>query len=76
VLDKLPQPFVVNRIVAAPNVGVEYPVDVTLFTADRDSLHRMMRAASRTGTVRATEKLLLVYGVEHLDSRSLDDFVF
>src|SRR5262245_32900135 len=76
VLDKLHQPFVVNRIVKAPNVGIEYPVNVALFNAYRDCIQRMLRAASRSGTVREAEKLLLVNGVEHLDSRPLDDFVF
>src|SRR5262249_10914343 len=75
VLDKLHQPFVVNRIIEAPNVGIEYPVDVALFNAYRDCIQCMVRAASRTGTVRETEKLLLVNGVEHLDRRPLDDFV-
>src|SRR5262249_6166852 len=76
VLDKLPQPFVVNRIIKAPNVGIEDPVDVALFNADRDGIQRMVRAASRAGTVREAEKLWLVHGVEHLDRRPLDDFVF
>src|SRR5947208_3197171 len=63
------------RIEKAPNVGIEYPVDVALFNAYRDCIQRMVRAASRSGTVREAEKLLLVNGVEHLDSRPLDDFV-
>src|SRR5262245_43020296 len=76
VLDKLPQPFVVHRIIKAPNVGIEYPVDVALFNADRDGIQRMVRAASRAGTVREAEELWLVHSIEHLDSRPLDDFVF
>jgi Recombinase zinc beta ribbon domain len=76
VLDKLHQPCVVNRIVKATNVGIEYPVDVALFNPDRDRIQRVVRAASWAGTVREPEKLLLVDSVEHLDCRPLDDFVF
>src|SRR5262249_52770572 len=56
VLDELPQPFVVNHIIKAPNVGIEYPVDVALFHADRDRIQRMVRAASRAGNVPEAEK--------------------
>src|SRR5262249_20561804 len=73
--DKLHQPFVVNRIVETPNVGIEYPVDVALFNAYRDGIQRMVWAASRAGTVREAEKLLLVHGVEHLDCCPLNDFI-
>jgi hypothetical protein len=76
VLDKLHQPFVVNRIVKAPNVGIEYPVDGALFTAYRDRIQRVVRAAAWAGTVREPEQRWLVDGVEHLDCRPLDDFVF
>ena len=60
----------------ATNVGIEYPVDVALFHPDRDRIQRMVRAASWAGTGREAEKLFLVDGVEHLDCRPLDDFVF
>ena len=65
----------VNRIIKATNVGIEYPVDVTLFNPDRHRIQRVMRAAARAGTVREAETLCLVDGVEHLARRSLDDFV-
>jgi len=76
VLDKLHQPFVVNRIVKATNVGIEYLVDVALFHPDRDRIQRVVWAASWAGTVREPEKLFLVDGVKHLDCRPLDDVVF
>ena len=76
VRDKLHQPCVVHRIVKAPNVGIEYPVDVALFNPDRDRIQRVVRAAAWAGTVQEPATLLLVDGVEHLDCRPLDDGVF
>jgi len=76
VLDTLHQLCVVNRIVKATHVGIEYPVAVALFTPYRDRIQRVVRAASWAGTVREPEKLLLVDGVEPLDCRPLDDVVF
>jgi hypothetical protein len=76
VLDQLHQPFVVHRIIEAPNVGSEYPGAVAFLHAYRDGIQRMVRAASRTGTVREAEPRWLVHGVEHLDRRPLNDLVF
>ena len=74
--DTLHQPFVVTRLREAPHVGIAAPGDGALCTADRDGIPRMVRAASRAGTVRAAEQRGLVHGVAHLDRRPLDDVVF
>jgi hypothetical protein len=75
VLDNLPQPCVVHRILEATHVGSAYPVAGALFHADRAGIHRLVRAASRAGPVRAAATLWLVHGVEHLDRRPLADVV-
>jgi hypothetical protein len=76
VRDTLHQPCVVNRIVQATNVGIEYPVAVALFPPDGARIPRVVRAAAWAGTVREPETLLLVESVAHLDCRPLDDVVF
>src|SRR5215467_716314 len=63
------------RIVKPTNVGIEYPVDAVLFKPHRDRIQRVVRVAAWSGAIREAHKLLLIYGVEHLDSRPLDDFV-
>src|ERR1700681_1182960 len=74
-LEELPQPRPIQRGEKVADISVEYPVHLSLRDPNRQRIQRIMRSAPRPEPVRETEKVLLVYGVQHLSHRSLDDLV-
>ena len=76
VLDELHQPFVGNRIEKAADVQIEHPVHLSRQQSRVERIQRLMLAAPRPEPVRKSEKVRFVDGVQHLDRRALDDFVF
>src|ERR1700689_699918 len=60
----------------ATNVRIEYPVHSLPLDAHVQRVQRLMRAASRTKSVRKAAKVHLVYLIEDGHHRLLDDLVF
>ena len=57
------------------DISVEYPVHLPLGDPDRERIQRIVRATPRPEPIRETEEVLLVYGVQHLHHRTLEDLV-
>src|ERR1035437_3029703 len=57
------------------DISVEYPVHLPLRDPDRQRIQRIVRATPGPEPVGQTEKVLLVYGGQHLYHRSLEDLV-
>src|SRR5439155_21777626 len=76
VLEKLHQPAVVKGIEEATDVGIEHPAHPPRREPDRERVQSLMRVAPRPESIRETEEVALVDGVEHLDDGALDDLVF
>src|ERR1700676_110695 len=74
-LEELPQPRPIQRGEKVADISVEYPVHLSLGDPNRQRIQRIMRAAPGPEPVGETEKVLLVYGVQHLHHRPLDDLV-
>jgi site-specific DNA recombinase len=74
-LDELMHPPVVDGVVEATDVRVEYPVHLPLLDPDRQRIQRVMRAAPGPEPVRETEEVHLVDGVQHRDDGPLEDLV-
>src|SRR5216684_2688191 len=75
-LDELHQPFVGNPIEKALDVQIEHPVHFLRQQSRVQRIQRLMLAAPRPEPVRKAEKIRFVDGIQHLDRRALDDFVF
>src|ERR1700677_5008045 len=58
------------------NVRIKYPVHSPPFDAHVQRVQRLMRAASRSKSIRKAPKVYLVYLVEDRDHRLLDNLVF
>ena len=76
VLDKADEPFVVQRIEEPSNVRVEHPVHLALLDGHRYGVQGVVLVAPRPESIAESLEVGLVDGVEHLDSRALDDLVF
>src|SRR5437016_4345732 len=76
VLEKLHQPSVVEGIKEATDIGIEHPVHPPRREPDRERVQRLMRIAPRSESIRETEEVALVDGVEHLADGALDELVF
>src|SRR6185295_9428661 len=74
-LQKTDQPFPVDRIEKASDVGIEYPVHLCAADSDNERIQRIMRAAPWPKPIRETEEIFLVDRVQHCKRCSLDDFV-
>ena len=75
-LDELHHPLVAQMIKEATNVRIEYPVHSLPFDAHVQRVQRLMRATSRTESIRKAAKVHLVYLVEDGHHRLLDNLVF
>src|SRR5688500_9508794 len=58
------------------NVDCEHPVHFTSYDPHRERIQRVMRAAPRATSVGKTEEIHLIDGIQDLDERGLDDFIF
>src|SRR5467141_2161004 len=76
VLAELHQPFVGKPIEKSFDVQIEHPVHFSRQQSRVQRIQRLMLAAPWSEPVREAEKIRFVYGVQHLDRRALDDFVF
>ena len=76
VLNELHQPLVGNPIEEAFDVQIKHPVHFSRQQSRVQRIQRLMLAAPWSEPVRKTEKVRFVDGVQHLDRRALDDFVF
>src|SRR5437879_7281420 len=76
VLDELHQPFVGNSIEKAFDVQIEHPVHLSRQQSRVQCIQRLMLASPWPEPVRKSKKVGFVDSVQHLDRRTLDDFVF
>src|SRR5882762_1490361 len=76
VFDELHKPFVGKPIEKAFDVQIEHPVHFPRQQSRVQCVQRLMLAAARSEPVRKSKKVRFVDGVQHLDRRALDDFVF
>src|SRR6267154_6862006 len=65
-----------NTIQKAFDVQVEHPVHFFRQQSRVECIQRLMLASPWPEPVRKAEKIRFVYGVQHLDRCTLDDFVF
>src|SRR5258706_2544411 len=75
-LDELDQPFVGKPIEKTFDVKIEHPVHFSRQQSRVERIQRLMLASPWPEPVRKAEKIRFVNGVQHLDRRALDDFVF
>src|SRR5437879_9001699 len=75
-LDELHKPFVRKSIEKAFDVQIEHPVHCSRHQSRVQSIQRLMLAAPWSEPVRETKKVRFIDGIQHLDRRTLDDFVF
>src|SRR5437660_2122898 len=75
-LDELHKPFVRKSIEKAFDVQIEHPVHFSRQQSRVQSIQRLMLAAPWSEPVRETKKVRFIDGIQHLDRRTLDDFVF
>src|SRR5882672_8282991 len=76
VLDKLHKPFVGKPIEKAFDVHIKHPVHFSRQQSGVESIQRLMLASPWPEPVRKSKKVGFVDSVQHLDRRTLDDFVF
>src|SRR6266849_4530716 len=76
VFDELHQPFVGNPIKKAFDVQVEHPVHFSRQQSRVQRIQRLMLASPWSEPVRESEKIRFIDGIQHLDRRALDEFVF
>src|SRR5713101_7535746 len=76
VLDEFHKPFVREAIEKAFDVQIEHPVHFSRQQSRVQSIQRLMLTAPWSEPVRKIEKVRFVDSIQHLDRRTLDDFVF
>src|ERR1700732_3009857 len=76
VLNELHKPFVREAIEKAFDVQIEHPVHFLRKQSRVQRIQRLMLASPWSEPVREAEKVRFVNGVQHLDRRALNDFVF
>ncbi len=74
-LDELYRPLVIQVLEEAHNVGIEYPVHFLSLDAHRQSVERLMRAATGTEPVREAHEVDLVNLIEDRHHGLLDYLV-
>src|SRR5271157_4421688 len=75
VLDEFEQPFMVDGVKEALNVCIEHPVHFPFGQADIQGVQPLMGRAPRPETIRKSEEVHLVDGVEYRSHCLLDDLV-
>src|SRR5467141_2143340 len=75
-LNELHKPFVGKSIEKALDVQIEHPVHFLRQQSGVERVQRLMLAAPWSEPVRKIEKASFVDGIQHLDRRALDAFVF
>ena len=75
-LDKLEQPSVIDAVKVCADVRVEHPVHFPPSYPGRESIKCMMWPTTRAKSIRETDEVTFVDGIEYLDNGTLDDFVF
>ena len=75
-LNELHKPFVGQPIEKSFDVQIKHPVHFSRQQPRVERIQRLMLAAPWSEPIREPEKIRLVDGVQHLDRRALDDFVF
>src|SRR6267378_476574 len=76
VLDEFHQPFVGKPIEKALDVQIKHPVHFSRQQSRVQRVQRLMLASPWPEPVRKSKKVGFVDSVQHLDHRTLDDFVF
>src|SRR5438094_7928848 len=76
VLDELHKPFVGNPVEKAFDVQIKHPVHFSRQQSRVQRVQRLMLASPWPEPVRKSKKVGFVDSVQHLDRRTLDDFVF
>src|SRR6266851_670531 len=76
VLDEFHKPFVREAIEKAFDVQIEHPVHFSRQQSRVQSIQRLMLTSPWSEPVRKIEKVRFVDSIQHLDHRTLDDFVF
>src|SRR5882762_7947489 len=76
VLDELHQPIVGNPIEKAFDVQIQHPVHFLRQQSRVQRIQRLMLASPWSEPIRKTKEVGFVDSVQHLDRRTLDDFVF
>src|SRR6266478_6189099 len=76
VLHELHKPFVRNSIEKAFDVQIEHPVHLSRQQSRIERIQRLMLASPWSEPVRESEKIRFIDGIQHLDRRALDEFVF
>src|ERR687897_1540030 len=74
-LEELQHPPVVDGVIEATDVRIEYPVHLSLLDPDRERIQRIMRPAPGSKPVREAQEVRLIDGVQHLDHRPLKELV-
>ena len=75
-LHELDEPLVAHRVEERADVGVQDVVHLLALNPNHERIHRIMRAASGSESIREPEEVFLVDRVEHRGCRPLDDLVF
>src|SRR6266699_1241880 len=76
VLDELHKPFVGNPVEKAFDVQIKHPVHFSRQQSRVQRVQRLMLASPWPEPVRKSKKVGFIDSVQHLDRRTLDDFVF
>src|SRR5467141_604427 len=76
VLHELHKPFVRKTIEKGSDVQIKHPVHFLRQQSRVQRIQRLMLTAPWSEPVRKIEKVRFIDGIQHLDRRTLDDFVF
>src|SRR5467141_1435671 len=76
VLHELHKPFVRKAIEKGSDVQIKHPVHFLRQQSRVQRIQRLMLTAPWSEPVRKIEKVRFIDGIQHLDRRTLDDFVF
>src|ERR1035441_8483874 len=74
-LEELLQPRMIKLGEEVADISVEYPVHFPLGDPDRERVQRIMRATPGPEPVGEAEKVLLVYRVQYLHHRALENLI-
>jgi hypothetical protein len=74
-LDEFNPPGVLQRIKESTDVRIKHPVDIALLYPHRHRIQRIVRAASRSGSLGEPPKIPLKDRVQYLDRRTLNELV-
>jgi len=74
-LDELDQPIVTDRIEEPRDIGVQYPVHLSLVDPDRQRIQRIVLATPRPEPVAEPQEIFLPDRIQHFHQRALDNLV-